>query len=359
MKQMKMHPIMIRVLVTIGIITSLSVHATQNHKLIPPMRPSMHLCTGYPTPPPTYTPTPTPEPTATPIAEHSTTILCADDSYVSAHSPNTNFGNSQVLTMRKDEYLIYMRFHLKQLEPNAEIVHTILRLTPFEIPPVSSTVKLYATSCDWEEDTITWNNRPSPQGQVGSLYVWTSTNPIEIDITNWIQEAYSQGINQVCMIAAYESTYFDLNVESQETARPPLLKIYYNTTIHPTATPTSEPTSGPGSLVTEITLNKTLFSAGDLFVLTARFGNQQPYPISASLWIVLNAGDAFWFWPEWGTTPSWQNATFFPSEEKVINPLQFVWPTINGSADGLKFWSVILDPTHTDIAIDSVNFGWM
>lgn len=332
--------------------------ATQDNGLVPPMRPSMHLCTGYPTSPPTYTPTPTPQPTATPVSEYIDTNLCSADSYVSAHSPDLNFGDSQVLTMRKDEYYIYIRFLLRQLDPNASIVHSYLRLTPFEIPPVSSTVRIYTTSNDWEEDTITFSNRPPQQGQVGSLYVWTSTNPIEIDLTEIIREAYAQGLNTISFIAAYDSEYFDLNIESQETARPPLLKTYYNTSSMPTPTPSPEPTAGPGELTTEITLNQMMFHAGDDFILTARFGNQQPYPVTAGLWVVLDAGNAWWFWPEWQTTPSWQNATFIPGEEKILTPLQFRWPEVTGGATGMKFWSVILDEVHSDIAIDSVTFGW-
>ncbi|MCD4652320.1 DNRLRE domain-containing protein [bacterium] len=345
--------IIIAALVVVGPVT-----ATQNDGLIPPMRPSMHLCTGYPTSPPTYTPTPTPQPTSTPISEFIDTNLCAADSYVSAHSPSTNFGDSQVLSMRKNEYLVYLRFDLHYLSPDASIVHTYLRLTPFEIPPVSSTIKLYTTSTNWDESTITYNNRPAQQGQVGSLYVWTSTDPIEIDITSVIQNAYEQGLSQISFIAAYESSYFDLNVESHETARPPLLKIFYNTSGSPTPTPTSEPTAGPGELTTDIRLNKAIFSSGDDFILTASFGNQQPYPVNASLWVVLDAGDAMWFWPEWGETPSFQNSSFIPGEGKVLTPLQFVWPEIAGSGAGIKFWSAILDEAHKDIAIDSVTFGW-
>nr|HPQ41314.1 DNRLRE domain-containing protein [bacterium] len=140
-----------------------TVSATEDQGLVPPMRPSMHLCTGYPTSPPTHTPTPTPQPTATPASEFIDTNLCAADTYVSAHSPNMNFGSSQVLTMRKNEYYIYMRFILRQLNPDASIIHSILRLTPFEIPPVSSTVRIYATSNDWTEDTLTYANRPPEQ----------------------------------------------------------------------------------------------------------------------------------------------------------------------------------------------------
>ena len=335
-----------------------TVSATEDQGLVPPMRPSMHLCTGYPTSPPTHTPTPTPQPTATPASEFIDTNLCAADTYVSAHSPNMNFGSSQVLTMRKNEYYIYMRFILRQLNPDASIIHSILRLTPFEIPPVSSTVRIYATSNDWTEDTLTYANRPPEQGQVGSLYVWTSTNPIEIDLTNVIREAYAQGITEISLIAAYDSSYFDLNIESQETARPPLLKTFYNTTNIPTPTPTPEPTAGPGRLTTEITLNHPVFHAGDDFILTARFGNQQPYPVNASLWVVLDAGSAWWFWPEWQTTPSWQNASFIPGEEKILTPLQFQWPPVSGSGSGMKFWSVILDEVHSDIAVDNVSFGW-
>jgi len=335
-----------------------SVSATQKKDIVPPMRPSMHLCTGYPTPPPTFTPTPTPQPTTTPVSEFIDTNLCAADTYVSAHSPDMNFGSSQVLSMRKDEYYTYMRFNLHQLSPDSRIVHTYLRLTPFEIPPVSSTVKIYTTNNDWMESTLTYNNRPPEQGQVGSLYVWTSTDPIEIDITTIIQEAYQQGLHQISFIAAYESSYFDLNVESHETARPPLLKIFYNTSSLPTPTPTAEPTSGPGYLTTDIRLNKTIFNTGDDFLLTAVYGNQQPYPVTASLWVVLDAGEAMWFWPEWDVIPSFQLSTFIPGEEKVLTPLQFTWPQVSGSATGLKFWSAILDETHKDIAIDSVSFGW-
>jgi len=334
------------------------VHAAPDEGLVPPMRPSTHLCTGYPTTPPTHTPTPTPQPTPTPVSDFIDSNLCAADSYVSAHSPSMNFGDSQVLTMRKNEYYIYMRFFLRELDTDASIVHTFLRLTPFQIPPVSSTVKIYATSNDWQESTITYENRPASQGQVGSLYVWTSTNPIEINITDVIREAYDQGINEVSFIAAYESSYFDLNIESQETARPPVLKIYYNSAGMPSPTPTGEPTSGPGKLTTDISLNKTMFHACDPFILTARFGNQQPYPVNAGLWVVLDAGGAMWFWPEWGTSPSWQNATFISGEEKILTPLQFEWPAVSGTASGMKFWSVILDELHTDIAIDNVTFGW-
>jgi len=335
-----------------------AVSATSEDGLIPPMHPSMHLCTGYPTSPPTYTPTPTPQPSATPVSEHIDTNLCAGDSYVSAHSPNTNFGDSQVLSMRKNEYLTYLRFNLHNLDPNAAIIHTYLRLTPFEIPPVSSTIKLYTTASNWNEETITYNNRPARQGQVGSLYVWTSTDPIEINITEIIRNAYDQGLAEISFIAEYDSSYFDLNVESQETARPPLLKIFYNTSGAATPTPTPEPTTGPGKLTTEISLNKAVFKEGDNFILTATFSNKQPYSVNASLWVVLDAAGAMWFWPGWEMSPDFQNSSFIPGEGKVLTPLQFVWPAVTGSGTGIKVWSAILDEAHDEIAVDHTTFGW-
>jgi len=116
----------------------------------------------------------------------------------------------------------------------------------------------------------------------------------------------------------------------------------------PVTSPTPTPTPPMESGIT-IATNLTEYHTGDPFLCTTTIVNTGP-AINVDEYIVLDVYGSYWFWPDWGSEPGFQNRdltedSVYPDE--VI--LEFVWPDVTGSVSGIKFWAALLDAASGDL----------
>jgi hypothetical protein len=108
----------------------------------------------------------------------------------------------------------------------------------------------------------------------------------------------------------------------------------------------------------EISLNQRYYAPGDRFLLT----NQVTNPGAArevDLYIILDVWGEYWFWPSWTQSVDHASRSLPPEAAMGETILDFEWPAGAGAADGLIFWSGILDAGTTDLLdYDSVVFGY-
>jgi len=130
---------------------------------------------------------------------------------------------------------------------------------------------------------------------------------------------------------------------------------------HPTPTPGGTPTATPtpGDLHgVDLILNKTRFSEGDDFLFAARCGNQGSGLLS-ELYIVLDVGGRYWFYPGWTDSP--MSETHYLGSGSIIELtiMEFIWPAVDGFAYGLRFWGALLTPENQLLGdYDMIEWGY-
>lgn len=119
----------------------------------------------------------------------------------------------------------------------------------------------------------------------------------------------------------------------------------------PTPAPSTSPTPTPYSFGIALELPASHFNEGELFELTLRRTNPYSDSFMYPVFIVLDVASHYWFWPSWRqydqTTHTGldYNLVSFPPGVNDLNVIPaFEWPNNTGSAEGLVFWSCIMDP---------------
>lgn len=129
------------------------------------------------------------------------TFYPTDDASIKETAPYTNFGSDYLVVRNKyggygspgyeDDLLI--KFNISELSPGIIIRSATLNLFYNqwrENNPAGRTLTLYRITSDWDENTVTWNTRPSYASEVtfsavvpGSPGVW-----MEWDVTSDVQD---------------------------------------------------------------------------------------------------------------------------------------------------------------------------
>ncbi|MBN1296928.1 hypothetical protein JXA80_09115 [bacterium] len=129
----------------------------------------------------------------------------------------------------------------------------------------------------------------------------------------------------------------------------------------PTPTPGASPTPTPpidDLHGINLQLNQTRYSTGDPFLLTAWCGNTGA-GTTASLYIALEAGGTFWFYPSWSLTPDCESRYLGSGSVIEVTVFDFTWPDVDGFAAGLRFWGALLNPDQTLLGDwDRVEWGY-
>ena len=121
------------------------------------------------------------------------------DSHVSSETPNENYGSSifpRIGSYLYDSWVIsrcYLQFDLSILPADAVIVAASLKLYQYYTPHTSLEdhfVDLHRVSGNWEEDTLTWNNKPSfnPIAESTSFNDSDTFTWLSWDITSLLQD---------------------------------------------------------------------------------------------------------------------------------------------------------------------------
>ena len=109
------------------------------------------------------------------------TLSPIDDARVAQGSPNTNYGNDALLLVDGSPVLhSYLRFDV-----TTDLPVTRARLRLYATDKSSNGPEVYASDPDWNEATLTWNNRPTrTPGLVADLGSISSGRYIEWDVSS-------------------------------------------------------------------------------------------------------------------------------------------------------------------------------
>jgi YD repeat-containing protein len=115
-----------------------------------------------------------------------------NDSYVSSGAPNNNYGSSNIMYVESGSRLAYLSFDMPNLESSDMVTSAILKLSREEYNKHTK-VSVHKVLGPWNEQTITWNNKPAydPVWQDFS----TSTTTKKLDITGIFNEWHRYGNN--------------------------------------------------------------------------------------------------------------------------------------------------------------------
>ena len=110
-----------------------------------------------------------------------------------------------------------------------------------------------------------------------------------------------------------------------------------------------------------------IFRAGDVCTLQSVITKPVGYPIpdineTVDCFLILDVYGDLWFWPSWryGEPDSLKNDLidgYYRSEEVF----SFIWPTVGGSASGLRFWAATLKMTPEESQLGPIaclEFGY-
>ncbi len=129
----------------------------------------------------------------------------------------------------------------------------------------------------------------------------------------------------------------------------------------PTATPTAEPTTCT-TLGTTLELSQTTpYMAGDVFWLKCHVCNNTAMEMTnVPTAVLLGVYGSYWFWPTWTMDFDFEYENFAPglTTMNIFEP--FDWPTVEGSAQGLQFYSAMLNPEMNALVgeFGFIEFGY-
>ncbi|MBN1552861.1 hypothetical protein JW979_15410 [bacterium] len=124
-------------------------------------------------------------------------------------------------------------------------------------------------------------------------------------------------------------------------------------TPNPNVTPTPTPPDGCNpvlQLYFDGHDEEICFVSGDNFDAHFRIGNLCPRDFTLDLYIALEVGGMFFFWPEWSQNLDYARITVRADEqadESFLGP--FSWPSGVGALSNLHFYSMITNPDTYDI----------
>jgi hypothetical protein len=134
------------------------------------------------------------------------------------------------------------------------------------------------------------------------------------------------------------------------------------TPTHPVPTPSATYTPNPdcADLGVQLFMPSNYFSAGAEFYLIAAVCSPGIVRKEIPLFIILDAGGLFFFYPTWTEAVAFQRVDFQRGPTVVSILPSFIWPEIEGSASGLKFYGAITDANITVLlgAFDMLEFGY-
>ena len=187
--------------------------------------------------------------TETPAGEQRTVTACLEaiaDATVSESDPVGNYGNATWLSIgdSDQEFMLrhrsLVRFDLAGLLLPGDADFTNARLEAYlhgAAGPDEMTIVLYSVHANWEEDTVTWNNRPPLVDAVADAVVGEHLNQFygweSHEFTDLVADWYlgDQPNRGVMLVHQYEDNadYVGRTLSSSETTHPPRLTITYTT----------------------------------------------------------------------------------------------------------------------------------
>ncbi|MBN2054816.1 hypothetical protein JW905_07835, partial [bacterium] len=140
---------------------------------------------------------------------------------------------------------------------------------------------------------------------------------------------------------------------------------YYPGQPNPTVTPAPYPTPLPTAtaspdLGVRLHMPHTIYRSGDTFSLDATISNPGAAMSGIPVFIVLETGGEYWFWPGWKAFPELdcQLRTIHNGMEmlQIIDP--FPWPEMPYTGTTAAFWGLMLTGDFTQVLGDSDQAGF-
>ena len=133
-----------------------------------------------------------------------------------------------------------------------------------------------------------------------------------------------------------------------------------NPTFTPTPAVSPTPTNTPADADRSVSIytNQDIFTQNDLFRLTVRVQNG-PYPMTAALYVLLDAGGVYFFWPDWSEVLDYRTINVDGESDWLKNLLEFEWPCETGSGNAM-FYAAIFQPMTWNLMadVDYCQFQW-
>ncbi|MDY7109934.1 MAG: DNRLRE domain-containing protein [Planctomycetota bacterium] len=168
------------------------------------------------------------------------TLYPTDDSMIKMSAPDNNYGANGAICLRNRygspqhpdhfERDGLIRFDLSELPPDSVVTSAVMSLYYYKWKdnnPVGRLLTCYRLTSDWDEDTVTWNTRPSKMdeptcesavpGQPGQWMDWDVTSDVDAfladpDIRNFgweIMDEEPWGQYNIPMTYFYTKEYSD------------------------------------------------------------------------------------------------------------------------------------------------------
>lgn len=115
------------------------------------------------------------------------------DSYVSKYAQTMNFGDIHTILINKEDYEAFIKFDISNIPDQSIILSANLKLYNSEQVDEPINIDVYSVDSDWEEDSITWKNKPNGVSKISSSVV-DKVGYISFDIKNEIIKWYNKEI---------------------------------------------------------------------------------------------------------------------------------------------------------------------
>ncbi len=164
----------------------------------------------------------------TDVAPLVASLLPVADSYVRTGTATTNYGNDVVMKVKGTGDLLERRTYLKfDLSANASVKTAVLRFYGYNVENNDGVrVAVSATTDDWQESLITWNNAPAAVGApLGVLTVNATRQYHEIDLTEHVR-AQVNGDKVLSLVLANPARQFrgvDIHTKENAAHKPVLI----------------------------------------------------------------------------------------------------------------------------------------
>ncbi|KYC52169.1 MAG: hypothetical protein AMQ22_00946 [Candidatus Methanofastidiosum methylothiophilum] len=123
-------------------------------------------------------------------------INVSDDAYVCSNNPNNNYGSVNPI-MSDGTRTAYFQFSLATVPEGVKIVKAYLRISP-DYTPVNPSSTIYEVdSNNWDESTLTYNNRPLYGDEIVTIPTTIRYTYPDADVTSWVADRLNNSITDV------------------------------------------------------------------------------------------------------------------------------------------------------------------
>lgn len=165
--------------------------------------------------------------------QNETLIYPTQDAYVYQDKKNTNYGTATTLKIRdygSVDFISFIKFALTDIPTGATIteayIDTYITATDFS---ASTGCDIKRANADWDENTLTWNNKPDPTGGSITTFECNAVGWVETDITTTVQNWWSGATDNFGVM--FELNITDTNktatISSKEGTYKPYLRVVY------------------------------------------------------------------------------------------------------------------------------------